>query len=214
MTTEKSTLSSSWCEKTCFSASWWRPRSWPWDIPTAPRLRPKVSIPLSFLPSFLCDLRKKNSFLKTRPTKWLAVRCHIWQQAAEILQNLVVLFCEVFGQRASKAALIDLYFKAILTVFFAFIILVIFATSASWGSQGQCWDLWPLTYPNFNIIWFISIWNLFICCLGPMVSAVCRQVLIKQKSRRILFFCAYWKLSYSFDVVHSLKKKPKTSLSL
>lgn len=42
-----------------------------------------------------------------------------------------------------------------------------------------------------------------------MVSAVCRQVLIKQKSRRILFFCAYWKLSYSFDVVHSLKKKTK-----
>lgn len=46
-----------------------------------------------------------------------------------------------------------------------------------------------------------------------MVSAVCRQVLIKQKSRRILFFCAYWKLSYSFDVVHSLKKNKTKNIT-
>lgn len=42
MTTEKNMQSSSWFEKMCFLASWWRPRSWPWGTPTAPQLRHKV----------------------------------------------------------------------------------------------------------------------------------------------------------------------------
>ena len=42
VTTGKSMLSSSWSARTCFSASWWRLRSWPWVTPTAPRPKHKV----------------------------------------------------------------------------------------------------------------------------------------------------------------------------
>lgn len=46
MTTGKNTPNLSWFEKTCFSASWWRRRSWPWGTPTALRPRHKVFVHL------------------------------------------------------------------------------------------------------------------------------------------------------------------------
>lgn len=60
MTTGKSMLSSSWFAKTCFSASWWRLRSWPWATPTAQQRKHKVFSHLLLLPvpQACRDLRK------------------------------------------------------------------------------------------------------------------------------------------------------------
>lgn len=118
MTTEKNTLSSSWCEKTCFSASWWRRHSWPWAIPTA--LLPRLKVITQTPPPLQASCVPWNSSLKKVWRRNVKLASFLGSEHQKIF--LAALFSCYFGKHlisTSRTTQIDLHFKEFIILSFS-----------------------------------------------------------------------------------------------